>query len=157
MENSGQKPPSKMKAFKTIRKNFAMAGISPKLATQSYPLNGKIRMHFLILGSAFTLTSMYISNIAETFSEYTQSIYFATVVLLYIFSLVILILSVDKLFDLINCFDCMINASKCNSFSNDPKFTKLHNSSMYAANPHRLMVSQDSGAKYFWGRFLTVQ
>lgn len=115
MENSAEKKP-KLEAFKTIRKNFFMAGISPKLATQSYPLNGKIVMTFLLLGLAFTFICVFIFNYAETFSEYTQSTYFATAVFLYIFALSVVILKVEKLFKLIDCCDDVLNMSECVMF-----------------------------------------
>lgn len=56
----------------------AMIGISPKLVIQSYPLNGKILMGFLILSSFCISICMHIFNYAETFSEYTQSIFCVT-------------------------------------------------------------------------------
>lgn len=113
MQNSGGKPQPKLKPFKAIQKNLAMAGISPKLATQSCPLNVKISERFLILGTTLTFSSVYIFNYAETFSEYIQSTYIATAVSVYTFALLALILKAGKFFEfIIHCED-MLNTSKC--------------------------------------------
>lgn len=105
---------SKLKAFKTIQKNFAMIGISAKLVTQSYPLNEKIFMGFLLFGSVTVFTSVYILNYAETFFEYTQSVYLACVAIFFTTELLISILKVDTLFEFMERADCMMNTSKWN-------------------------------------------
>lgn len=109
MENS--KFP-KMKVFKSIQKNLAITGIGPKLVTQPYPLNGRILMGFLLLGFGNTFTCVFIGNYAKTFSEYTQSTYFLSAEILFIFALIIVILKVENLFEFINCCDCMLNISE---------------------------------------------
>lgn len=101
---------SKMEVFKTIRKNFVTVGISPKLATQAYPFNGKISMGFLILNLTLIFIFVYIFNDAKTFFEYTQSIYMASALILFIFVLLILISKVGKLFEFINNCDKILNA-----------------------------------------------
>lgn len=101
-----------LKAFNTIRKNFAMVGYSPTLVTQSYPFNWKIFIGFLLLISNITFVCVFIFNDAETFFEYTQSIYIASVVGLFIFIFVILILKVEKFFEWINRSDRMVNTGK---------------------------------------------
>lgn len=108
--------PSKLpgiKAFKTIQKNFAMIGIGPKLVkTQSYPLKAKIAIGSLISGCI--LESVYIFNDAETFSEYTQTIYGASAAIVLIFALVVLIAKVEKLFEFISQSNRLLNMSKWN-------------------------------------------
>lgn len=101
-----------MKLFKTTQKNFAMIGITPELVTQSYPINWKICMGFLILGSAFISAFAYVFNYADTFFEYTQSIFIGFVVAFAISILLIPILKVEKLFEMINRFDSISNMSK---------------------------------------------
>lgn len=102
----------KLKAFKMIRKTFVVMGIGPTLATQSYPLNGRIMFGFLLLCSGTTFSCVYIFNDAETFSDYTQSVYILSAGIICTVVLIILILKVEKLFDLINRFDSTINMSK---------------------------------------------
>lgn len=104
----------KLRAFKNVQKNFAVAGINPTLITQSYPLNGKIFMRFLVFGASIIFLSVYFSNYVETFSEYTQSVYMDSAMVLSILVLLILTLRVGKLFKYINCCDTMLNASRWN-------------------------------------------
>lgn len=101
-----------MKAFNTILKNFAVVGYSPALVTQSYPFNWKIIMGFLLLTSNITFLCVFIFNYAETFFEYTQSIYIASVVGLFIFIFLILILKVEKFYEWIDHSDRKLNTSE---------------------------------------------
>ena len=101
----------KMKAFRLTQKNFALAGISPNLLTQSYPLNGKILMGFLTLGLAIISLLMYVFNDANTFIEYTQSIYMCSLATLIVFAVMILILKRVTLYEFINGMDETINIS----------------------------------------------
>lgn len=114
MEYSNQAiPQRKLKAFKTIQKYFALIGINQKLATQSYPLlNGRILMGFLLLSMGIICVSAQIFTDAETFFEYTQSVYMVSDGFLMISALLILSLKVGKLFEIINCCDSMLNMSK---------------------------------------------
>lgn len=110
-ENAPPKLP-KLEAFKAIQKCFAVAGISPKLAIQSHPFNGRILFGFLILGTAITFLSVYISSYAETFLEYTQLLYTASTVVLIVLALIILIVQVNEVFGFMNRCDTMLNTSK---------------------------------------------
>lgn len=85
-----------LKAFKTTQKNLAMMGISRKLATQSYPFNGRIFMYYY----------------AQTFVEYTQCIFMGSAAMLTIFLLTVQIFKVKKLFEFINRCECMLNTRK---------------------------------------------
>lgn len=105
----------KLKVFETIQKKFAMAGISPKLVGQSYPFNGRILVCFLLFSSAFVFVYVYMFKYAETFSEYTQSVFLGAGAILFILLLLILILKVDKLFEFIDCCDIVFNKSKLQS------------------------------------------
>lgn len=110
-ENSHSKLP-KIKTFQAIQKSLAMVGISPELATQTYSLNGRLLLDFALFGSGVTFQSVYISNDAKTFSEYTQSIYVASAGLLIVFILIVLILKVNELFDLTKRYDSILNMCK---------------------------------------------
>lgn len=105
----------KIKVFKAIQKNCAMLGISAKLMSQPYPLNKKILMDFIVLGTAITFICVYIFNDAETFPEYTQStsIYFASVLVLLFLILAILILRIDLFFEFIDRCDSILNTREC--------------------------------------------
>lgn len=66
-------------------------------------------MSFLMLGLNITFVCVYIFNEAKTFSQYTQSVYIASAIMLFIFALFILILKVEKLFEHINHCELMLN------------------------------------------------
>lgn len=117
MENPEQpskpKTPSpKCKVFEIALSNVATVGISPDLVTQAYPANGKILMGFLILGYGIYATSAFLTYDAETFTEYTQSFCICSFAILNISILLILMLKVEKMFELINACDQFVNTSK---------------------------------------------
>lgn len=115
MENSKQgKSQPKLKAFKTIQKNFAMIGISPKLAAQSYPLNARVSLGLLLGILGMTFICVYTFKDANTFFEYTQSVCQLSIGLLIFSALAILILKVEKLFEFIDRCDSILNAGKWN-------------------------------------------
>ena len=64
-----------MKIFQEIQKTFATAGVIPGLAMQAYSFNERISMGFIILSSGLTSVCVYILNYANTYAEYTQSIF----------------------------------------------------------------------------------
>lgn len=103
-----------LKPFKTIRKNFALMGICPKLVTQSYPLNGKIVMGSLLIGSGTISLCTHIFNNAESFSAYTQSIYIASAGGINIALLSILIVKVEELFEFMDRCEEILNSSESN-------------------------------------------
>lgn len=117
METSNQQNPQikcqKLQIFQKIQTNFAVVGISPELVTQSYPMNGKIFMGFLSMGSGFIFMCVYTFYYAQTFAEYTQSIYISAVAFLILTILTIIILNAEKLFNLINYGESIANTSKC--------------------------------------------
>lgn len=98
--------------FDLIQKNFATIGIEPCLATQLYPLNGRIFIGFLILVSGTICDLIYFFKEAKTFAEHTQSMYTCTMGAEIALYLLILILQVDKLFELINGCDSLAHTSK---------------------------------------------
>lgn len=132
MENSTQESPQselpKLKAFEATREKFALLGISQKLLTQSYPINGTILSYFIILGAAITFIAVYIFNYAETFFEYIQSIFMGSTAFLIACVLLILILKVEKLFEFINCCEDMLNLSTWQYFD---LFWKLKSSFIF--------------------------
>lgn len=99
----------KLQAFKTLRAKLALAGIEPTLATQSYPLNGRICICFLVLSLGISFICVFIFSYAETFSEYAQPNYMVSAALFVAIALVNLILNVNKMYEFINRCDVFIN------------------------------------------------
>lgn len=116
MESSTEENPqlklSRLEAFKVTREKYAMMGISPKLMTQSYPVNRTILSYFLILGTAITFISVYIFKYAESFFEFIQSIYIVSAAFLVVFALFFLIFQVEKFFEYINRCEAMLNSCR---------------------------------------------
>lgn len=102
----------KIEIFKTIQKNFATIGISPKLVTQSYPINEKIFTVFLTLTVGVSFIVVYIIKYAQTFVGYTQAIFMATAAILVISLLLAMIFQVEKLYKFINGSNSMANMGK---------------------------------------------
>lgn len=96
---------AKIKIFHLIRKNFATAGISPELVSQTFPINWKIFMGFSSLMVGIYAVCVYIFNDAKTFVEYTQSIYICSMAILIFAALTITLLNVKKLFNFIEFYD----------------------------------------------------
>lgn len=115
-ENSKPKKPktqpSRLKSFEIIQKNLAFAGITPNLANQSYPFNRTILFGFLTLGSAIYCSVVFIIYEADTFAEYTQSVYVVSLAILIILVLLMMVLKVKKLFNFIDCCEDFINTSE---------------------------------------------
>lgn len=102
-----------MKIFQAIQENFAVAGIHPKLASQSYPLNGRIFIGFLLIILSLTSMLMYIFNDAQTIPEYAQSIYMCSIGIIVFNAVLIILFNVKKLFNLIDCCEDLANTCKC--------------------------------------------
>lgn len=117
MENTKQKhTSSKLKIYQVIQKNFATLGICPNLTMQPYPINGKIFIGFQILISGIYFLLMYIFNDAQTFIEYTQTIYICSCATLMSIAFIIILINVEKLFNLINNCEKVINTRMCSHF-----------------------------------------
>ena len=102
----------KLKIFKLIQKNFKVVGIEPSLVAQKYPINRKILVGFLMLSFSFIWNLMTILYEANTFVEYTQSIYTCSLAALIFLALVILLLNVTKMFNLIDGCSKFANLSE---------------------------------------------
>lgn len=111
MENQ-QKEFQKIKAFQNLEQKFAFIGIGPNLATQTYPLNIKIFMGILLLGSAIISTLVYATKEAKTLAEYTQSLFVCSILILIMFMLLTIILNVKTFYEYIIDLNAVINTSK---------------------------------------------
>lgn len=88
--------------FEFTQRNFAIAGIVPNLAAKPYSLNGKVKLGFLTLGLAIICNFTYTFCEANTFIEYTQSIFMSTLTVIVDFALFTLVVNVKKLFKFID-------------------------------------------------------
>lgn len=113
MANSIQNSPqSEMKPYKTIQENFAIIGINRKLLTQSYPFNWRIFITLLELTAGVGFVSMYVIKYANSFIEYTQSIFLGSAGTLVAILLLCIIIKAEKLFEFIDRNEIMINTRK---------------------------------------------
>lgn len=102
----------KMKAFDNTQAIFAVLGIGPNLATQAYPFNLKLFTGILALAIGTTSVLLYAFKEAKTLSEYTQSMYFCSLVALIMFVLQTLALKVKTTYEYISGVNEVINTSK---------------------------------------------
>lgn len=116
-ENPTTKQP-KMKIFQLTQKNFFSVGVHPSLSHQPHPFTGKIVIGFLITSSNVVCNLVFAIFKAETLVECTQSIYMGSLAILIIFILLIIIFNVEKLFQIINDCENLVNKRefKVNSF-----------------------------------------
>lgn len=116
MENSKRRksklPLPKIKILQIVQKNLITIGICPDSAMHLKSFNGKNLIGLLLLGSATFDMLMYIFTIAETFAEYTQSIYVCSACILIALALVITIFYSSKLYKTIIDCECLINISE---------------------------------------------
>lgn len=112
MEENQKINSTKLKAFKTIQKNFAIIGINRELLKQSYPFNWRIFITLLELGLGVGFVSTYAIKYANTFIEYTQSTFLGSAGALVFVMLLFVIHKVEKLFEFIGRCDVAINTSK---------------------------------------------
>lgn len=66
--------PLKMEIFQAFKENYAILGINAYQSLQPYPFNIKILMTFLMFSLSTTSHLVYIFNVANTFTEYTECI-----------------------------------------------------------------------------------
>lgn len=110
-ENHQQKLP-KIKIFQTIQVHLSALGICPKSAMQSRRFSSRMSACLLVLVSGIICLALYVLNDAETFFEYTQSIYVCSAYTTAALILIIMDLKSSELFQLIDGFECLLNSSK---------------------------------------------
>lgn len=121
-QNKTQSKLSKLKIFQLTQKHFATIGISRNLVMQPYPINVNILMAFVTI----ICNLVYAIDGAKTLAEYTQSIYIISMAILVIFALMIIILKVDKLFELIGNFESIVNTSMYKNGIFKSQYNKFH-------------------------------
>lgn len=82
---------------------------SSNLVLQPYPFNGRVFMVFSMLGLAIICNLIYTFNEVKIFTEYTKSIFMTSLAMLTILALLITVLSVKKLFKLIDTYENIVN------------------------------------------------
>lgn len=102
----------KMKIMQFVQKILATAGISRTLAAQAYPLDRKISIGLLILVATLASNILYIIHVANSFFEYTQAGYMISMAIVAASFLLILVLKANRLFELIENFENLINTSE---------------------------------------------
>lgn len=91
----------KMKILQVVQKTLAIVGICQNPTRAS---SRKIKLILSLFVLAIIFSTIYICHDANTFLEYSYSMYLTTVIALVIFDYVIVIFNMSKLFDLI--FEC---------------------------------------------------
>lgn len=127
MENSKQKNPKKLQkqnVFQMVQKYLTVLGVTSSNAwNQSNPFKRTILFGFLLLGSFICCILMYVIYDAETFVQYTQSMYVCSFATLIIVSLLILILKAKKLFEFIDNCGSIVNDGESKKKKNQSKFS----------------------------------
>lgn len=116
MKNSSEKKSKsqtpKCKVFEIPLKSFAALGVTPALATQSYPWNGRILMGCLALCISICSTGLFIIYEAKRFAQYTQSIYICSFAVVIFLAALIIVLQVKDLFEYIFGIDKLVDTSE---------------------------------------------
>lgn len=90
-------------------------GISPALVQQPYPFDWKMLMPLLSLTIGVSFITVYISNYANSFVEYTRAFFLWVVGSGVNFGMSIMIFKGEQLFELISRCDTIVNASEWTS------------------------------------------
>lgn len=116
MANSKRQKPKqeqrKLRAYQVTLKSLALVGIDSNLMLQSYPINVKMVMGYLLVFVGIVLMLVFIFNESKTFAEYTQAVYMCSLSALIVFALIILSAKVHNLFQFIKNMDDVINSSE---------------------------------------------
>lgn len=97
-----------MKVFQEVQKNFIAFGIVPNQSK----LNGKLAVTWLVLSLSTTLSASFLVFDAETFQEYTTSIYLSSGGAMAAALFTITIFKMEKLFKLKDVIETTINESE---------------------------------------------
>lgn len=104
-----------LKAFESIQRNFAYAGITANFAHQSRPLNRRISFGFLLLTLDICSVLLFVVYDAEQFVEYTQCANILSAMTIIIFALLALTVRVKRLFEFIAGGNDLVNISELNT------------------------------------------
>lgn len=100
-----------MKILQEVHKNLAIVGICPSPTQAS---DTKIKLIFLVFATGFASSALYICPDANTFLEYSFSMYITTAVAMITFIYAIVTFNMAKLFDTIFGCQKLLEGSKLN-------------------------------------------
>lgn len=103
----------KMKVLQATKRCFAAIGITRNLSVQSYPVNRKVLIGFLTLLMTCICSFAFTFYKAETFAEYTQSVYIGAMAALINFYLINAAVNVKRLLKLFDDLTKIANTSNC--------------------------------------------
>lgn len=110
-ENPKPKLPG-IKIFQAIQKNFSAIGIAPNSVKQLRPFNVKILINLLTLCVAFIGMLLYIVIEANTFLQFTQSVYMCSTFVIVACAFLVLIFKLNELSKAITDSELIANTSK---------------------------------------------
>lgn len=105
----------RIKVMQTVLKNFTKIGICPELVTQRYPINGRILWMVVVGIVTHILNGFYFLFDAETFLDYTQSIYACAVGILLSNVFVTLLANIETLYRALHDYELLVNTRKMDS------------------------------------------
>lgn len=93
--------------------NLAVLGITPSQSMQpQYHFKGKILLVATLEGLRVILNCAFLFNEAHTFREYTRTTYITSSTIMAIIYFVILVFKMATMFELIDCFEKVIDGSE---------------------------------------------
>lgn len=104
---------SKIKILKTVRRNYAILGISPThQSTQKYPFDGKVLFGFLLFGCTIILQLAYIFRVASGFMEYMECICENSGTIVMFIAFATIVLKLNLLFESIDDIENFMDSSE---------------------------------------------
>lgn len=100
-----------MKLFQAIQKNLEIIGISSIVSGQTF-YNRKVLLYLLLCGSLIVMNCIFLVHVAETFKEYTDSIYITSVSIALFVSVSFVIRRMANLFEFLDSLEKIINDSE---------------------------------------------
>lgn len=104
-----------MKILQTVQNNLEILGISSIQSKQAF-CNGKVLLCLLLCGLLIVMNCVFLIDVAQSFKEYTDSIYITSVSVAVFSSLVFFIGKMSKLFEMIDSFEKIVDESKYTPF-----------------------------------------
>lgn len=101
-----------MKSFQSAVEYLASLGITQSQAMQSNPFNVKNIVHMLLFGITAYLCGAFLIYTANSFKDYTESIYISSVTMLVFVVFVILIWKMENVFKFIETWKKTSEQSK---------------------------------------------
>lgn len=118
----------KMDGLQTMKEFFAMLGITEELLAQTYPINLRIFITFVVFFSVFFGTLLYMVYDAKSFLEFVQCSYYCSASIMGILDLMVVVFRANMLFTFIANSQQVIDVSKCANFeTNTTKLLKTAN------------------------------